>query len=98
MADLVAEAFTNELGQTIQPGDEVVYFEGSPSLRGSIGSLLLSAFFGLGLAAGSVFFRSYGWWLPLVGAALAILLVTLPGTPGLGVEPDLARLARYVVA
>ncbi len=24
--------------------------------------------------------------------------VTLPGTPGLGVEPDLARLARYVVA
>ena len=25
MADLVAEAFTNELGQTIQPGDEVVY-------------------------------------------------------------------------
>ena len=25
MADLVAEAFTNEFGQTIQPGDEVVY-------------------------------------------------------------------------
>jgi hypothetical protein len=25
MADLVVEAFTNEFGQTIQPGDEVVY-------------------------------------------------------------------------
>lgn len=25
MTDLVAEAFTNEFGQTIQPGDEVVY-------------------------------------------------------------------------
>jgi hypothetical protein len=25
MADMVAEAFTNEFGQTIQPGDEVVY-------------------------------------------------------------------------
>jgi hypothetical protein len=25
MADLVAEAFTNEFGQTIQPGDDVVY-------------------------------------------------------------------------
>lgn len=25
MTDLVAEAFTNEIGQTIQPGDEVVY-------------------------------------------------------------------------
>jgi hypothetical protein len=25
MADLVAEAYTNEFGQTIQPGDEVVY-------------------------------------------------------------------------
>ncbi len=25
MTDLVAEAFTNEFGQTIQPGDDVVY-------------------------------------------------------------------------
>jgi hypothetical protein len=25
MADMVAEAFTNKFGQTIQPGDEVVY-------------------------------------------------------------------------
>jgi hypothetical protein len=25
MADLVTEAYTNEFGQTIQPGDEVVY-------------------------------------------------------------------------
>jgi hypothetical protein len=25
MTDLVAEAYTNEFGQTIQPGDEVVY-------------------------------------------------------------------------
>jgi hypothetical protein len=25
MADMVTEAFTNEFGQTIQPGDEVVY-------------------------------------------------------------------------
>lgn len=25
MADMVAEAFTNEFGQTIQPGDDVVY-------------------------------------------------------------------------
>ncbi len=57
---------------------EVVYFEGSPSLRGSLGSLLMWGLLGAGLVVGAVVLRTYGWWVPLAGLVIAILLVVLP--------------------
>jgi len=58
--------------------EEVVYFEGSPALRGSLGSLLFYSLIGAGIIAGSVMLRTHGWWIPLAGIALAAALLTIP--------------------
>jgi len=62
------------------PGDanEIVYFEGSPTLRGSISHLLLCGLLGAGIVTGAVFLRTLGWWVPLAGVALASLVIAIP--------------------
>jgi len=58
--------------------EEEVYFEGRPALRGALGLLALGALIGLLLIAGGVALRAHGWWLPLLGVALAALLIAVP--------------------
>ena len=57
---------------------EIVYFEGSPALRGSVGRLLLSGLLGVAIVAGAVALRAQGWWVPLAGLALAAVVVAMP--------------------
>ena len=58
--------------------DEVVYFDGSPALRGALGSLLLSGIVAAGLIAIAVVLRTQGWWVPWVGLALAVVVIAMP--------------------
>jgi len=58
--------------------EEVVYFEGSPALRGSLGSLLMYTLIGAGIIAGAVMLRTHGWWIPLAGIVLAAALIAIP--------------------
>ena len=59
-------------------GNEVVYFEGNPALRGCLGRLVLCAVVGLGIMAGAVMLRGQGWWVPLVGVVLAAMVMVMP--------------------
>lgn len=67
-------------GSADNPADanEVVYFEGSPALRGSLGRLLLCGLLAAGLIVGAVVLRAQGWWVPLAGVVLAIAVVAMP--------------------
>ena len=58
--------------------DEVVYFEGSPALRGSWGRLLLCGLLGAGILVGSVALWTQAWWLPLAGLILGAGVVVMP--------------------
>jgi len=58
--------------------NEVVYFEGSPALRGSIGSLLLCGLLGVGIIVAAIVLRTHGWWIPLVGLVLGAVVIALP--------------------
>ena len=57
--------------------DEVVYFEGSPTLRGSLWPLLVYGLLGVGIIVGAVALRAHGWWVPLIGLAVAAALMTV---------------------
>ena len=84
---------TDALGASADtPGDtnEVVYFDGTPSLRGSVGLLLVCGLLGMGIVVGTVALRAQGWWLPVVGIVLALVLVSMPVI--------LARSVRYRVS
>ncbi len=58
--------------------NEVVYFEGSPALRGSLGSLVLGGLLGVALLAGAVMLRAQGWWVPWVGLVIAAVVIAMP--------------------
>ena len=45
---------------------EVIYFEGRPALRGSLGHLLFAGLAGAGIIVGAVTLHAQGWWVPLV--------------------------------
>ena len=70
--------------------DEVVYFEGSPALRGSFGRLLFCGLLGVGIVVSAVALRAQGWWVPLVGLVLAIVVVAIPAI--------LIRSVRYRIS
>lgn len=72
--------------------NEVVYFEGSPALRGSLGRILLSVILGAGLIAGGVALRAQGWWVPWVGILLAAVVT---GLPVLWVRSVRYRISNY---
>ncbi len=57
--------------------DEVVYFEGSPTLRGSLWPLLAGLLLSVGIIAGAVALRAHGWWAPLLGLIIAAVLMTV---------------------
>jgi len=57
--------------------NEVVYFEGSPALRGSLGRLLLCGILGVGIIMSAVALRTQGWWVPLVGLVLAAAVMAI---------------------
>lgn len=58
--------------------DETVYFQGSPALRGALGSMFLSGLLGLGLIAVAVVLSHGSFWIPLAGVLIAVLLVAAP--------------------
>lgn len=58
--------------------DEVVYFEGSPALRGFLGRLLFCGLLGVGIVFAAVALRGHAWWLPLAGVALAGAVIAMP--------------------
>ena len=58
--------------------NEVVYFEGSPALRGAWGLMLLCIVLGVGIVAGAVALRPQGWWVPWAGLALATAVAAAP--------------------
>ncbi len=57
---------------------EEIYFEGRPALRGALGNLSLTGLIGLGLIAGSAALYARGWWIPLLGVVLAVVLLVIP--------------------
>ena len=66
-----------------------VYFEGSPALRGWLGSFTFCVVVGLGTAIGGMALQSYAWWLPLAGLLICALLLIIPVL--------LARSMRYKI-
>ena len=72
-ADPAAESADNPV-----EGNEIVYFEGSPTLRGSLGRLFGCGLLSVGLIVGTVVLCTYGWWVPVVGVVLALVLMAIP--------------------
>ena len=58
--------------------NEVIYFEGSPALRGCVGRLLACGLLGVGLIVIAVMLRAQGWWVPVVGVVLALVVTVVP--------------------
>ena len=63
--------------------DEVVYYTGSPLLRGELGKLVLWTVVGVGLIAGPVAWyfvdeASFVWWVALIGVGLGVLALLIP--------------------
>ncbi len=58
--------------------DEVIFFEGSPAVRGFLGRIFLLGLLGLAVLAGSLWLRGHGWWVPVAGLLLAAALAVLP--------------------
>ena len=67
-----------ESTETPPDAEEVVYFEGSPALRGSLGNFFISVLLGAGITVGAWVLRTYGWWVPLAGIAVAAAVIALP--------------------
>ena len=84
-ADTSVEAADNPVD-----ANEVVYFEGSPSLRGFLGRLVFGGLLGVGIIVGAVELRAQGWWVPLAGVVLAAAVVAMPAF--------LIRSVRYRVS
>ncbi len=57
---------------------EEVYYQGSPSLWGSAGKLLVCGFLALGAAIGCFALTPYGWYIPALGLLVAAALLALP--------------------
>ena len=63
---------------------EVIYFEGSPLVRGDLGKVLLCALVGVGLIVAAVYLRWFRddvnlpWWALLLMFAVALIALTVP--------------------
>ena len=71
------DTFTEAADSPVET-NEVVYFEGTPALRGSLGQLSLCGLAAVGIFVAAVVLRAYGWWVPLVGVVLAAASIVLP--------------------
>ena len=72
--------------------DEEVYYDGGPSLAGSLGRLFVCVVLGGGAIAVGVASRAYGWWVPAGGIALAAGFV---GVPVLLIRTVRYRISNY---
>lgn len=57
---------------------EEVYYQGSPSLLGSIGQLLLCGLLAVGAIIGTIALAPFGWFIPVLGVLAAAVLLVLP--------------------
>ncbi len=76
--DLIATDASAGTAENPADTNEVVYFEGSPALRGSLGRLLACGILGAGFTVGGAMLRSEGWWVPAVGVVLAVATIAIP--------------------
>ena len=67
-----------ESADTPTDADETIYFEGSPALRGALGSFLFCGLLGAGIIVGAWVLHAQGWWIPLVGVVIAAALIAVP--------------------
>ena len=57
---------------------EVIYFEGSPALRGSLANFIFNGVLGVGILAGAVYLHTQGAWIIPVGILASLLLMIFP--------------------
>ena len=57
---------------------EVIYFEGSPALRGSLGSVCLNVVIGVAILVAALAFRAQGGWILPAGILIAAILPAIP--------------------
>ena len=57
---------------------EVIYFEGSPALRGSLGTFIFNGVLSAGILAGAVFLHAKGAWIIPVGILISLILMICP--------------------
>ena len=57
---------------------EVIYFEGSPALRGFLGRFLVCGLLGVWLIVGAAVLRAQGWWVLLAGLVSAAIVIAIP--------------------
>lgn len=57
---------------------EEVYYEGSPSLWGSVGQLLVCGVLAVVSITGSFLLAGFGWYLPVLGVLVAVVLIVVP--------------------
>ncbi|MCX7007694.1 MAG: PH domain-containing protein [Kiritimatiellaeota bacterium] len=57
---------------------EEVYYEGSPSLWGSVGQLLLCVLLAMGSSIGAFALAGHGWYIPVFGLLVAAALIIVP--------------------
>lgn len=58
--------------------EEVVYYQGSPSLLGAIGQLLLCGLLAVGAIIGTFLLAGFGWYIPVLGLLAAAALIVVP--------------------
>lgn len=79
-----------------RPDDTVVYYEGSPRLRGELGALLLWTLIGLVLIAGPFFLAWAGvqvaWYVYVIGIAAGLMCWVIPS---LLVRRNYYRITNY---
>ena len=64
--------------ETPSDADEIVYFSGSPALRGSLGLFFVNGFVGIALVVGAWLLHTRGTWIVPTAILVAILLVIFP--------------------
>jgi len=69
---------------------EVIYFQGSPTLRGSLGSFIFNGILSAGILAFAVFMREKGAWVIPAGLLISVILMILPVI--------LTRSVRYCIS
>ena len=78
MANEKPELNADDTSVEAADANEVVYFDGRPALRGSLGQLLLGGLVGAGIIAGAVALRAQAWWVPWAGIVLAMAAIAMP--------------------
>lgn len=64
--------------ETPSDADEIVYFSGSPALRGSLGLFIVNGLVGVALVAGAWLLHTRGAWLLPTAILVAIILIVFP--------------------